>query len=414
MDREATRLFRRLSRLSWSAALICLGSVANGETLSRERSASESQTGTQSGSQPCSIDPASAFQKGQFALQSNNLDEAERAFRAVIACDPKSAGAHVNLGVVEMRRKRWQQALAELRKAQTLAPKMHGIELNLGLVYFNQGDYRSAIPVLRSIVASDPTVQARYLLGLSYFFTGKYSAAVNDLYQNWAEQDRDLMYLYVLGISAQESGNRELADRSFQRLLEVGSGSPELHLLRGKAFLNRAQPDEAIPELERAAAANPKLPFVHFNLGWAYARKRDYDRARSEFLQDVAIEPDVPYNYEQLGEMAQALGNDSAAERYYNQALALDARLPTSLYGLGKVYERRDRPAEALTYWKKAVEFAPYSIALHSALARLLQRLGKRTEAAREAAVVNELERKQHVDELANPRLPTPELHAQH
>jgi len=402
-----------LSRLSWAAALFCLSSAAYSEAPPRQSSASGRRTHERLPAPACSDNPASSFQKGQAALQNNNLEAAERAFRSVIACDPKSASAHVNLGVVEMRRKRWEHALSELRKAEALAPQMRGIRLNIGLVYFREGDYRSATPVLRSVVASDPTLQARYLLGLCYFFTADYRAAAADLYANWAEQSGDLMYLYVLGISAEHSGNRELADLSFERLMQVGSDSPELHLLKGKAFLNRGQPEEAIPELERAAAANPQLPFVHFNLGWAYAKKREYDRARTEFLKDIAIEPDVVYNYEQLGAMAQALGNDGQAEQYYRQALALDARLPTSLYGLGKICDHRSRPTEALAYWKKAAELAPDSVIVHSALARLLQRLGKRDEAAREAALVNELERKQHADELSDPRLLTPEVNAQ-
>ena len=58
-------------------------------------------------------------------------------------------------------------------------------------------------------------------------------------------------------------------------LAETGQDSPELHLLLGKAHINREEYDEAIKELELAAKGNPKLPFVHFNLGIAYYKKQD-------------------------------------------------------------------------------------------------------------------------------------------
>jgi tetratricopeptide (TPR) repeat protein len=356
---------------------------------------------------------ASIFRQGQAALQANELEEAEQSFRAVIACDPKSAAAFVNLAVVEMRRKQWSEALVHLRRAERIAPAMEGIRLNIGLVYYREGNYRAAIPMLESVVEKSPTEQARYLLGLSYFFTGDSKAALGSLEQNWEQQSGDLVYLYVLGIAAEQSGNRQVSDRAFSQLLQIGGDSAEFHLLKGKAYLNRAQPEDAIPELAKAASLNPKLPFMHFNLGWAYAKKRDYERARHEFLEDISLEPDVPYNYEQLGAMDLYLGNYLEAERYYKQALDRDPRLPNSLYGLGKIYDHQNRVADALAAWQKAEQFAPESVTIHNALGRLLHRMGKSADADREFAIINRLEQKQHADELANPQLPAPEVKAE-
>jgi Tfp pilus assembly protein PilF len=54
---------------------------------------------------------AQLFQRGQDALNRGQLDEAEHAFRQVLAADPNSGGAYANLGVVYMRRKQWTKAL---------------------------------------------------------------------------------------------------------------------------------------------------------------------------------------------------------------------------------------------------------------------------------------------------------------
>ena len=45
---------------------------------------------------------------------------------------PGAGAAYANLGVIAMRRKDWDHALALLRKAEKLAPKMAGIRLNIG------------------------------------------------------------------------------------------------------------------------------------------------------------------------------------------------------------------------------------------------------------------------------------------
>jgi Flp pilus assembly protein TadD len=60
--------------------------------------------------QASQIGPQQMFQQGEAALNSGNLEEAERAFKAVLAFDPNSAGAYANLGVIYMRRKQWPPA----------------------------------------------------------------------------------------------------------------------------------------------------------------------------------------------------------------------------------------------------------------------------------------------------------------
>src|ERR1700732_4224424 len=47
-------------------------------------------------------DPRKLFETGEAALHAGKLDEAERAFRQVLAIHPGGAGAYANLGVVDM------------------------------------------------------------------------------------------------------------------------------------------------------------------------------------------------------------------------------------------------------------------------------------------------------------------------
>jgi len=139
-----------------------------------------------SGAQTNVRDPAALFAAGEAALRANDLDAAEADFRRVVAIDPGVAGAYANLGVIEMRRKRWNAALVDLRKAENLAPAVAGIRLNIGLVYFHEEDYRAAIAPFASVVRDAPnSEQARYLLGLCDFFTERYADAADALEPLW-------------------------------------------------------------------------------------------------------------------------------------------------------------------------------------------------------------------------------------
>ncbi len=102
-----------------------------------------------------------------------------------------------------MRRQSWSQALDLLNKAEKLAPSVSGIRLNIGLVYYRQSEFRSAIAPFESVVRDYPdSVQARYLLGLCYFFTDRDADAVRALQDLWPQESEDLNYLYVLGNAA--------------------------------------------------------------------------------------------------------------------------------------------------------------------------------------------------------------------
>ncbi|MGC0775111.1 MAG: tetratricopeptide repeat protein, partial [Candidatus Acidiferrum sp.] len=200
------------------------------------------------------IDPRASFTQGQAALQSGDLAAAETAFRRVLSVDPQSGAAYANLGVIAMRRKEWDHALGLLQKAEKLEPKMSGIRLNIGLVNYRRGDYAGAVAPLASVVRDQPeSQQARYLLGLCHVFTEHYVDAVAVLEPLWTRMSNDVTYLYVLGIAAHNAGKNDLDEKALRRLVEVGGETPEFHLILGKAYLNREEPDKAISELELAA-----------------------------------------------------------------------------------------------------------------------------------------------------------------
>ncbi|MGB8475921.1 MAG: tetratricopeptide repeat protein, partial [Candidatus Acidiferrum sp.] len=214
------------------------------------------------------IDPRASFAEGQAALQSGDLVAAEAAFRRVLSIDPQSGAAYANLGVIAMRRKEWDRALALLQKAEKFQPKMSGIRLNIGLVNYRRGDYAAAVAPLASVVRDEPgSQQARYLLGLCRVFTEHYAEAVAVLEPLWPQMSSDVTYLYVLDIAAHNARKNELDEKALTRLVEVGGQTPEFHLILGKAYLNRDEPDKAISELQLAVSANSTLPYVHFSLG---------------------------------------------------------------------------------------------------------------------------------------------------
>ena len=353
------------------------------------------------------------FQRGEAALASGDLEKAEQAFNEVLAVDPRSAAAYANLGVIDMRRKRWASALTSLHRAEKLAPEMTGVRLNIGLAYYRQNEYWRAIPAFESVVRDQPTsVQAHFLLGQCYFFTERWVEAVDTLEPIWTQESHDLTYLYVLDIAAEKAERKDLSDRALAQLAEVGGDSPEVHLLIGKAKLNLEAYDDAIGELKAAVAGNPKLPFAHFYLGMAYSKKGDYEAAKSAFLQDIALEPDVVFNYDELGNVFFMVEDDSEATKAYQHALKLDPKMLDAHLGLAKVFQRQEQYDKALQELTVAGKLDPTSSRIHYLRGQILLKMGRKEEGKKEldtSVAMSSARRDQRQKELEGDAIPNPE-----
>jgi tetratricopeptide (TPR) repeat protein len=361
-----------------------------------------------------SADPAKVFQAGQQALNQNQLDEAERDFRRLIAENPQLGGAYANLGVVFMRRKNWPEALEALRKAEHLMPDVPGIRLNIGLAYYRQNEFLKAIPLFESVLRDQPeSTQARHLLGLCYFFTERWADAARTLEPLWNQENAQLSYLYVLSIAAHRAAMKELDERATAQLIKTGGGSPEFHLFMGKAHLNLEQYDLALGDFETAARANPQLTFVHFNMGLAYLRKQEYERARDEFLKDASVEPDLSYNYDELGDVYALMQQDGNAEKSYKEALHKDPRMINSYIGLAKTYQREGKYPEGLSAIDSAGKLDPGRTDIHYVRGQILMHMGRKEEGKKELETsvrIDNERRAERQKQTESGTLPSPEL----
>ncbi len=385
---------RRLYRL-WAAALVF--AAALGAAAARQNPA----------------DPAAAFARGKAALERNQLAVAEREFRAVLAADPQATAAMVNLGVIKMRRHRWPEARQWLERAARRTPGNPGIQLDLALTYFQQGDYHAAIAPLSAVLRQSDTFQARYLLGLCDFFDDQDAAAVRTLAPLWSRANRQVEYLYVLGLAADNAHEAAWRQRAMSQLVAVGQNTPPFHLMMGKAYLNHLENDKALAEFQTAAAADPKLPFVHFYLGVVYQREHKFAQARAEFEQDIALEPDVAYDYDHLGAVLSDMNLNRDAAGAFQQALRRDPRLASSYYGLGKVEVRQHQYRKAIAHLRSADRLSPNSASVHYLLGQAYLHAGDRAQAQAEFAAALRLQqsvRDKLEEEISGESLPADAL----
>ena len=87
----------------------------------------------------------------------------------------------------------------------------------------------------------------------------------------------------------------------------------QAHMLLAEALDGTGKTEDAIKELEAAAAISPNEPVLHFELGYLYFKKGDYDKALPELQQEVKNNPGYAQAYLYLGDIALRTNDDASS-----------------------------------------------------------------------------------------------------
>jgi tetratricopeptide (TPR) repeat protein len=228
------------------------------------------------------------FGEGVRALRSGQLDEAERAFRSVLARDPTSAPAHNNLGIVLQERRQHERAIAEFREAARLDPRYVAPRILLGASLLALGRVDEAREAVERAVRLSPKEPlARLQLAKVEERAGDWTAAVEQ-YQALRELKPDEPeYVYGLG-----SAYLHLSEWCLRELDKVDGGAARLFQAQGHNYRVQGRPDLALAAFTRAAEADPTLPEVHLAMAQIHMEQRRWVEARREIDRELALVPE--------------------------------------------------------------------------------------------------------------------------
>jgi len=327
--------------------------------------------------------------------QQGKLAEATEVWGAVVAKNPRDAGAFASLGIDLSRQHKYPEAASAYKKAIALNSKLPGVRLNLGLAEFKQGHFDAAIPPLTAVSKDEPTnMQASTLLGLSYYGAGRFADAVEHL-QLAAKSDTSNAELHqVLAQSCLWAKQYSCALDEFRQILQLDPNSPAVHVLTGQALDGLGKSSEAIAEFQAAAKVAPKEPNVHFGLGFLYWKSHQYDEAKHEFENELAVDSSHAQALAYLGDIEMKRDNPEAALSFFAKATALKGDVRIAYLDMGTILTQQKRYNEAVVALQQAVKLDPAQPDAHYRLARVYQQMGKADESRREFAQVGELQEK--------------------
>ena len=174
-------------------------------------------------------------------------------------------------------------------------------------------------------------------------------------------------------------------DKSIEHLtraIEIGdltrSNQALAYHYRGALYLKRERIEEAILDLDRALAINPRLATAYGDRGIAYRKQGRYELALADYGEAIRLWPEWHDWYIHRGIALTALGRHDEAIADYGTALRLRPNLVNALVGRGDAHMAKGDSESALADYRRALALDENLSATFPGIVEKLARLGAR------------------------------------
>jgi cytochrome c-type biogenesis protein CcmH/NrfG len=161
----------------------------------------------------------------------------------------------------------------------------------------------------------------------------------------------------------------------FYRLVtsdDAGAVDAATYAERGTRLLSEGRYDEAIQDLDRALAIEPRAG-TFYNRGLAHFSKNDVDQALADWNRAIALDPRDARAHRQRGGAYFAKGDFNLAIADFNRAIELEPKEPKAYYNRGLVFKARGEEAKAAADFTTVVTLGSDPAAATDAQARLAE-----------------------------------------
>ncbi len=326
--------------------------------------------------------------------QASRLQEAELAYRRILAVDPNRADvhyllgtlahqvgkndvavqfmqralelksdytvAHHNLGVAYKGLGRLEDAVSCYRRALELQPDFAEAHNNLGLALIEQGKANEAVYCYRlALKWKTKFAEAGNNLGIALTDLGEMGEAV-DCFRLVLEWQPDFAEAHNnLGIALRSLGKLDEAIKSFRLALELQPNFVEVHVNLGSALNDLGRLEEAAGCCRRAIELKPDFVDAHFNYGNTLKAQGRLDEAISCYRFAIELRPELSVAHNNLGAALQGQQKWTEAETCYRTALGLQPNYLDAFLNLGAVLQEQKKLDEAITCYRSALELKP-------------------------------------------------------
>lgn len=297
--------------------------------------------------------------------RAGQLDEAKKAYLAILRKNPRQVDALHSLGILCAQQENFSDAIHYLESALKHQPHDPVMQLHLANVLKIQGLFSQAATVLLNLLQSNPNyTPALNNLGTVYFAQGKLTDATH-YYRLAIEQQPNFADAYYnLGIALARQNETDEAISMYKKLLALQPDHFAARFHLGCTLMQQEKLDDA---LDIFLAIEQSLPF-HFetqtNLATCYLKQGALNEARSHYLKALNLKPEDTQVLFNLGVINMQQGNIDNAIQYYQKALQINADFFAAHNNAGVAFLAKNHPEFALQHFQEALRLQPQNEAI--------------------------------------------------
>jgi len=342
-----------------------------------------------------------ALQQGIAAHKEGKLQDAERAYQAILQSQPKHPDANHNLALLAISVNQIEAALPLFKTALDVNPNVEQFWMSYidALVKNSQvKDAKQAVEKakkkgfdakkLQALLSQsegviDNKAPSRELLSslLEHYQNGRFNDAEKLAVSITQEFPNHQSAWKVLGAVLETTGRKSEAVNANQTSVALSPQDAEAHNNLGNTLKALGRLDEALASYKQAIALKPDYAQAHYNLGITLKALGRLDEALASYKQAIVLKPDYAEAHCNLGNMLQELDKLEEALASYTRAIALKPHFAEAHCNLGNTLHELGRSDESLASYKQALVLKPDYAEAHNNLGNTLHELGKLEEA---------------------------------
>ncbi len=336
-------------------------------------------------------------------LNDGQLDASLEQYKVIADSNPEDAQTYVRMSEIYRREAKYDLALENLKRADTLVPDTMDVPYSIAAVYQAQGRYDEAIKILQDLLKrteksetgssqADRNNRAIFIerLGMVYREQENYAAAV-DIFRK----------MLPLGEENARSGYQEIIDtyREAKQWPQATAAAKEavqklpddrdLRMVLDAQLADTGEVDKSTADIRSLLKGGPEDREVYLRLGIIYTRAKDWNKALEALAkaEQLSTRPDDKAGVQFLrGDLYQRQKMFDQADAEFRKVLAAtsptDPQSAATLNYLG--YMNADRGVkleESLNFIKQALSFEPNNGAYLDSLGWAYFKLGKYDQA---------------------------------
>lgn len=279
----------------------------------------------------------------------------------------------------------WQTSETLFRHAVSVTENNYLAHMNLGVELAQQGRYEEAIAQHRKAVAAHSTYALAHLnLGMALRALDQTAEAIGCYRQALAINPVLVSALLNLGAALAEKGEPDEAKAHFAEASRLAPMNPMPHVRLAFLYLDTGERQKARAAVSQALEKPLPTAAAATNLGVALLRLGETSGAVTVLTQAVNLQPSLVQAQVALGDALRATGEREQATGHYRNALRINPGFTEALVNLGATLLELGNCSDAVPFLQAAAERQPENAGIRGNLGKALRGIGDEDGAAKQ------------------------------